>query len=145
MDLSRDYVNAALSSKLIQDNWLPGMYDMVYNPKKDEIFYLSWDDYLKVKNNPELKKSVLFIPQEGNMNAIYHAIKEPEFPHIATERCVELDLEFNERWERLAKEESKKYANFERILKTKERQQLYFLMKYYEKKEFPGIVLLSNN
>lgn len=145
MDFSRDYVNAALSSRIVQDKWVPGMYDLVYNPKKDEFFYLSWDDYLKIVKNPDLLKQILWVPQSGSYSSLYQSIKEPKYPHVDGAKLRKLSHEFDEEYEALIKEDRLKYANFERIMKTEERQKLYYIYKKFEQKDFPGIVLLTNN
>lgn len=146
MDLTSEYIDAVLQSKLIQELWVPSILQLVSDKKKRNLYWLGqriYNDYngdlLPIKNK------VLWVPQGGEIFSAICVYHDKRYLEWESKKRVEFNDKIMNSMYSVLREERTRYANWDLFFKSREKRDLYYFFKYIEGRDFPGISLLSTN
>lgn len=146
MDLSREYVEAVIGSKLLQELWKPRIFNLVCDRDKANLYWIGQRVY--DKHNGDLsviKRNVFWVPQGGEILIAICEYLDNEYSTWKSKKQVEFNQRVVEEMYSYLREERTRYANWDLFFKSREKRELYYFFKYIENKEFPKISLLSAN
>lgn len=146
MDLTSEYIDVVLQSKLIQELWVPSMFQLVSDKKKRSLYWLGQRIYNDHDGDlSSIKDKVLWVPQGGEIFSAICVYHDKCYLGWESKKRVEFNDKIMNSMYSTLREERTRYANWDLFFNSREKRDLYYFFKYIEGRDFPGISLLSTN